>query len=242
MKRKIELTTEEYYHICNRGTDKREIFSCDEDYLRFLANCRRFNEVAPPTPGVHRAKALPTPGVAGVESRLVDIIVYCLNPNHYHFILKQLVDGGISEFMHRVNMGYSKYYNQKNNRSGVLFQGPFKSAHIDTNEYFLYVSVYVNMNHFIHGYETLSITSSTPALSTLGVAATPGVQEGVQEALKNLWKYSSLPDYLGKRSGTLCDKAPILDQFRDTADYERFLIDNGLYLKEKKEMEKYILE
>jgi putative transposase len=231
MKRKIEFANGENYHICNRGADKREIFSCDGDYLRFLLNCRKFNVCT--TPGVLR-----TPGVGSVgsvETPLVEIVAYCLNHNHYHFILKQLVDDGISDFMHRVSMGYSKYYNRKNSRSGVLFQGPFKAVHIDTNEYFLYVSAYVNMNHFIHGY-----TRRTP-----GVQGTPGVLVGVEEAryaIENPWGFSSLPDYLGKRTGTLCDKSSILDQFQDAKEYETFLINNGLYLKDKKEMENYVLE
>lgn len=252
MKRKTELATDEYYHICNRGTDKREVFSCDDDYLRFLFNCRKFNEStqaaqAAQTPGVLR-----TPGVDGVGLRLVEITAYCLNHNHYHFILKQLVDGGISEFMHRVTMGYSKYYNRKNSRSGVLFQGPFKSVHIDTNEYFLYVSAYVNMNHFIHGYDLASKTVQTPGVlrtsaQTPCVPKTPGVKDAsrVEEAryaMESPWEYSSLPDYLGKRAGTLCNKSPIMEQFEDIKEYEEFLINNALYLKEKKEMEKYVLE
>lgn len=243
MKRKIELVTEEYYHICNRGTDKREVFSCDEDYLRFLNNCRKFNAMAQTPATAQTPGVLRTPGVEGVEvepDKLVEIIAYCLNHNHYHLILKQLTQGGISEFMHRITMGYSKYYNVKNNRSGVLFQGPFKSAHIDTNEYFLYVSAYVNMNHFIHGYETFS----TPGVRQAKTLPTPGVEgvDGVEDAVENPWKFSSLPDYLGRRRGTLCDKNPILDQFEDVEDYKKFVIDNGLYLKNKKEMEKYILE
>jgi putative transposase len=232
MKRKIELITEEYYHIYNRGTDKREIFSGEEDYFRFLKSLKEFN-VSKPIGSLYEKhlrekRNLSTLGTSGVPnghpmsttSKLVEIICYCLNHNHYHLILKQLQEKGIEKFMQRMGNGYTKYYNQKNSRSGVLFQGPFKSAHIDTNEYFLYVSAYVNANHFIHGCE----------------------ENGHPMSTENLWKYSSLSDYLGKRNGVLCDKTAILDQFKNIKEYESFVVDNALYLREKKEMEKFILE
>ena len=65
---------------------------------------------------------------------LVQIICYCLNPNHYHLLLKEIKDGGISEFMKRVGGGYTWYFNNKHKRSGTLFQGRFKSVHIKSNE------------------------------------------------------------------------------------------------------------
>jgi len=77
---------------------------------------------------------------------LVEIIVYCLNPNHYHIILRQVSEGGVSKFMLKLSSGYSSYFNKKNKRSGSLFQGRFKAVHIDSNEYLLYLSAYVNKN------------------------------------------------------------------------------------------------
>jgi putative transposase len=221
MKRKVKLVKDEYYHIYNRGTDKREIFSCDLDYLRFLKSLKEFNVLQPIgslyEKHLRDKKKMSKNGHP--MSKLVEIISYCLNPNHYHLILKQIRERGIEKFMQRVGNGYTKYYNQRNDRSGVLFQGPFKSAHIDANKYFLYVSAYVNMNHFIHGYEN-----------------------GYTASIRNPWKYSSLPDYLGRRNGTLCNKTPILNQFKNIQEYKEFLINNGTYLKEKKDMKKYILE
>ncbi len=84
------------------------------------------------------------------NGKLVDFIAYCINPNHYHFILRQLVDGGLSRFMQKFGGGYTQYYNKKNQRSGVLFQGTFKSIHINSNEYLLYLSAYVNLNNKVH--------------------------------------------------------------------------------------------
>ncbi|MDR3558802.1 MAG: transposase, partial [Candidatus Pacebacteria bacterium] len=145
---------------------------------------------------------------------LVDIIAYCLNPNHYHFILKQNKDKGIEKFMQKLSTSHTMYFNKKYQRSGALFQGRYKSIHIDSNEYLLYLSCYVNANHFIHGYNSVED-----------------------------WPYCSYPDYLGKRNGKLCGKEMILGQFdNDFSQYEKYLNDNALHFKEKKEMEKYILE
>jgi len=71
-------------------------------------------------------------------------------PNHYHLILKQLEDGGISEYLKRVSGGYTSYFNKKQKRNGVLFQGKFKRVHIESDEQYNYLLAYVNENHFVH--------------------------------------------------------------------------------------------
>lgn len=221
--RKIEFANEEYYHIFNRGVDKRAIFQNKRDYERFLISMellndkrgglmllwRDFKKLNP------RAKLLDFSKKIGFSKRerLVELNAYCLNHNHKHFIIKQLVENGIQTYMHKISTSHTNYFNTKYERSGSLFQGPFKAVHIGSNEQFLYLSAYVNKNHFIHGYK-----------------------EG------DTWEYSSLYDYLGKRNETLCNLRPILDQFKDAEEYKEFMENNALYMKEKKEMEKYILE
>jgi len=219
------FANEEFYHIYNRGVDKREIFLDDFDYVRFLKSMREFNVIKPigslyeknfrdreAAPGVRPPIGGRTPK-SHSSSNLVQIIAYCLNPNHYHIILKQNRDGGISEFMKRVGGGYTGYFNKKYKRSGSLFQGRFKAIHIDSNEYLLYLSAYVNKNNFIHQYQN-----------------------------KDDWKYSSWLDYVGKRNGNLCKKELILNQFKNKKEYQEFVDKTSLYLKDKKEMEKYLLE
>jgi len=221
--RKTIFANEEYYHIYNRGVDKREVFLEDFDYVRFLTSMREFN-VIEPIGSLHlknirdnykksvsgsTAKAL---AVEPLTHPLVEIVAYCLNPNHFHMILKQIRDGGISEFMKRLSGGYTWHFNKKYERSGALFQGRFKSIHIDTNEYLLHLSAYVNKNNFIHGYND-----------------------------KN-WQYSSYLDYIGKRNGKLCNKEIILGQFKDEKEYEDFIDRTGEHFKDKKELEKYLLE
>ena len=84
------------------------------------------------------------------EKPLVSVACYCFNPNHFHFILKQQVDGGISEFFKRLLGGYTNYFNKIHDRSGSLFQGRFKSHLINDDQYFLKIYPYVNMNYSVH--------------------------------------------------------------------------------------------
>lgn len=151
MPRKIvPLVTNEIYHVYNRGTDKRDIFLDKNDYLRFYQTLNIFNVVAPV---VNFDSALVLCKNAKHVDRLVEILAYALLPNHYHLLLKQKVDGGISQFIKRVAGGYTSYFNIEQNRSGVLFQGKFKRVHIDTDEQLNYLFVYVNENHAVHGIE-----------------------------------------------------------------------------------------
>ena len=138
----------EFYHIYNRGTDKRIVFNNDYDFKRFLQSMKEFNSLEPI--GSIYENSFDKPRLGRQTSKLVNIICYCLNPNHYHMILEPKTDGGLSEFMKRLNGGYTKYFNNKYKRSGVLFQGKFKSSHIDSNEYLLHASVYVNLNNRAH--------------------------------------------------------------------------------------------
>jgi putative transposase len=147
------------------------------------------------------------------KSPLVEIIAYCLNPNHYHLILRQVSEKGIEKFMHKLSTGYTNYFNKKFNRTGALFQGRYKSIHIDSNEYLLHLSVYVNANHAIHNYPEKD------------------------------WPYSSYLDYTEKREGKLCAKETIFGQFdNNPLEYEKFMQNNIDYFREKKKLERYILE
>ncbi len=221
--RKTELKEGEFYHVYNRGVDKREVFLDENDYIRFLVSMKEFNQVGVigslyeknfrDRPKEAGNKDIECPIGHSMSNALVEFMAYCLNDNHFHFILRQVYDQGIQKFMQKLGNAYTKYFNYKYKRSGVLFQGPFKSVHIESNEKLCYLSAYVNTNHFIHGYGN------------------------------NPWKYSSLLDYAGKRNGKLCSKDVILNQFDNNVEhYREFLEANALDLKEKKGLEKYRLE
>jgi putative transposase len=143
--RKVPFVENEYYHIYNRGVDKRPIFADNEDLDRFFQSIEEFNSVEP-IGSIFKNSFNDKKDT----KKLVEIICYCLNPNHFHFVLRQISENGISEFMKRIG-GYTWYFNHRHKRNGALFQGRFKSSHINTNEYLLHVSAYVNLNNRFKG-------------------------------------------------------------------------------------------
>lgn len=123
------------------------------------------------------------------------IICYCLNPNHYHLILKQLSEGGISAFLQRLSGGYTQYFNIKHNRNGVLFQGKFKSVPIHSNEHLLHTSAYVNLNNRIHGVRKgAAISSWDEYLGNIkGGLCSRGI---ILKQFKNLSEYKNFAESL----------------------------------------------
>jgi REP element-mobilizing transposase RayT len=163
--RKVIFATDEIYHIYNRGTDKRVIFEDEYDFQRFLQSLQEFNTLDPIGSIYEQffARNKEDSQLGNQVSKsgeLVEIVSYCLNPNHFHLLLRQVSSNGISKFMHRLGLGYTKYFNNKRERSGVLFQGVFKAIHVDTNEYLLHLSVYVGLNDKIHKLGNLVSKSS----------------------------------------------------------------------------------
>lgn len=141
--RNIELAEGEFYHVYNRGVDKRVVFSNKRDFDRFLEGMEIFNTK-------ESVGNLTRHSNTEEKERLVDFVAYCINSNHFHFLITPLTEKGLEKFMHKLCMGYSKYFNAKYHRSGALFQGKFKAVHIDTNEYLLHLSAYVNLNDRVH--------------------------------------------------------------------------------------------
>ncbi len=132
----------ELYHILNRGVDKRNVVLDDRDRMRFMHDLFVFNDQHPvlhvklPKRGdEHRARKL-----------LVQIHAFCLMPNHYHLLLSPLVENGIALFMKKLNMGYTKYFNERYERSGALWQGKFKRILIQHDAHFNYIPYYIHLN------------------------------------------------------------------------------------------------
>ena len=218
--RKVQFINEEYYHVYNRGVDKREIFQDEKDYFKFLRNLRDFNNKSYYE---QRIKALESKKelssfLLGKE-KVIDIVAYSLLPNHYHLIIRQLTDNGVSNFMHKIGTSYTNYFNTKNNRNGSLFQGPYKAIHIDDNNYLLWLSGYVNGNVEIHGIEKAED-----------------------------YRWSSFNSFTGgKKNEILGNIDIVLSQFKTLEEYKKFV---GEVIKEsrsrketiKKEKAKYLLE
>ena len=146
--RNTKFENGEYYHIYNRGVDKRGVFMDVADIARFLQSMEEFNTIDPI--GSIYENSFKNKTLGGSTTKLVSIVAFCLVSNHYHLILKELTDKGIEKFMHKIGTGYTRYFNEKTKRSGSLFQGRYKSVWVDSNEYLLYLSVYVNLNDKIH--------------------------------------------------------------------------------------------
>ncbi|OGE80345.1 MAG: hypothetical protein A2826_02725 [Candidatus Doudnabacteria bacterium RIFCSPHIGHO2_01_FULL_43_23] len=148
--RKTPLVNQQIYHIYNRGVEKRNIFLDEKDYYRFIHDIYEFNDSNPARNlGFHFARLSGNSGKR--ESRtprkmLVEVLCFCLMPNHYHLLLKQRTSGGITEFMRKLGTGYTNYFNKKNDRVGSLFQGRYKSVHIKNDQQLFYIPHYIHLN------------------------------------------------------------------------------------------------
>lgn len=201
----------EYYHVYNRGVDKRIIFEDDYDMRRFYEGLLEFN-VPEPIGSLYElsfAKKLGSLASKPGEEKLVSIVAHCASPNHFHLLLRQEAENGIEKLMHRVGTGYTKYFNNKYKRSGSLFQGVYKAIHVDSNEYILHLSAYINLNDCVH---------------QLGSSASKLVRSR-----------SSWVEYTGKDNRGICKKDIILDQFEDIDDYKKFALSSLDSIKERKD-------
>ncbi len=147
--RNIEFVTGEHYHLYNRGVDRRTIFETFGDFRRFYESIYLFNDANYSHAGgdiLNKFVLLSGQKVFSLDrDPFVKIILFCLMPNHYHLLVQQLKDGGISQYMHKLK-GYSRYFNLINERSGTLYEGGFKAKHVDSNEYFQHLALYIHSN------------------------------------------------------------------------------------------------
>ena len=151
MQRATPLMIDETYHVFNRGAHKQPIFLEDLDYLRFQTLLFLSNSSAPV---VVRDVLKRYKGESFVrlfenekrEAPLVDILAYSLMPNHFHLVLRPIVENGVSVFMRKLGTAYSMYFNLQHEHSGTLFQGPFKSSHIDTDPYHTWIFAYAHLS------------------------------------------------------------------------------------------------
>ena len=143
MNRKLQFSIGEFYHLYNRGINKMPIFLDVFDKKRFiklLFVCNSRKSVV--------FKSIQGQSLDEIDrgETLVDIGIYCLVPNHFHLLIKEKTENGISEFVKKVATGYSMYFNKKYERTGSLFEGPFKAKRIDTDEYLKYIFSYIHLN------------------------------------------------------------------------------------------------
>lgn len=134
-----EFEEHSYYHVYNRGVEKRAIFLDDQDYTVFLGLLKKYltGEKEVSKTNRHKTKSM------GDELQLA---AYCLMPNHFHLLFYQVTETAITEFMRRVSTGYVMYFNNRYNRVGSLFQSRFKASKINADAYLQHISRYIHMN------------------------------------------------------------------------------------------------
>jgi len=238
--RKIKFEVGKIYHVYNRGVEKRNIFNTKSDMWRFLQAMFLFNdenssfgilyEIERKNKGKINFGLLKKFVDENKTNRepLVRIMADCLMPNHYHLIIEEIQENGISRFMQKLGTGSAGYFNKKYNRVGGLFQGPFKATIIENDIYLQYLLVYVNV---INPGQLIE-----PELKEKGVVDI----EKVMNFAKN-YSFSTNPDYLGLRDSIIIDKGIFREFFPTPEKYKKFARD-VLLSRKYNEINNFILE
>lgn len=219
------------YHVLNRGVEKRQIFMDKQDHFRFIHNLYELNNQDRVETTYNNFRDFGNNGkVAKVRKKsrklLVNILAFCLMPNHYHILLAPKIENGIPLFMQKVNMGYSKYFNQKYDRTGTLFQGRYKQIIVTNETHFLHLPFYIHFN---------PLDLSSPEWRKNRISN----PKKALEFLKS-YRWSSHLDYLGiKNFPSVLNMKHLREVLGDGNDYKK-LIEN--YLKDIQIDEKVVLE
>lgn len=219
--RKVVFRNDEIYHVFNRGLDRRSIFTDKNEFERVQKLIKfykhkdipiRFSQVN------HQPIEIKERMLKNLykSERIIDILAHCIMPNHFHFLLKQTDDKGISTFIANIANAYTKYFNTKHKRSGNLLEGVFKAVHIETEEQLIHVSRYIHLN---------------PVASSI-------IPDG---ELEN-YQWSSYPEYLSLSKEEISQKELILSMFKSVRDYREFVNDQIDYAKQLDAIKHLILE
>jgi putative transposase len=221
--RSVPLVNEEYYHVYNRGTNKKPIFWQKRDYQRFIELLRFYSYT---NHLLRYSKFLLLANenrqniwqlMAKENDKSVHIIAFCLMPNHFHILLKQVTANGISKFMGNIQNGYTRYANTKYDGVGPFLQGQFKAVHISDNYQLVHVSRYIHLNPY-----------------------TGFVVKDFQALCSYAW--SSLPEYIERARTSFYHKEVIQSQFTSSSDYKQFVFDQARYQRELDHIKHLLLE
>lgn len=209
------LATGEYYHIFNRGVEKRIVYSTKRDYQRFIETIIYYqDDIHPQMRFSYQHRPTLKPFAQHTKTSPVDLIAYVLMPTHFHLLLKQTTDNGISLFISKLTNSYTKYYNTKHKRVGPLFQGSFKAVRVEDDNQLIHLSRYIHLN---------------PVIDYLA---------------KDLRSYlhSSYPEYVGMTQHAYCQKEEVLSHFSKKDPYEQFVLSQEDYGRELKMIERLLLD
>ncbi|HUO55855.1 MAG TPA: transposase [Candidatus Paceibacterota bacterium] len=215
MERGVTFSVGEFYHIYNRGVDKRAIFLSRDDYRRFirLLFCANSEKAF-----VYRdIKDIPFSKIVRTKP-LVAIGAWVLMPNHFHLLVREVEESGISRFMEKLLTAYSAYFNKRYGRVGSLFQGRFAAQHSDTEEYLKYLFAYIHLN---------PVKLIEPDWKEVGIKDFAQTKRFITD-----YAYSSFSDYLHderEESGILTKKE-FPEYFLNNKDFTDFIFD---WLKDK---------
>jgi putative transposase len=227
MLRKDPFITGEYYHLYNRGIDKRNIFKLERDYERFmmlLYICNSTNELAFRLDNLinHLHKDYKEIMILDRGKPLVSIGAWCLMTNHFHLLVRQEVDGGITKFMRKVGVGYSMFFNIKYNRKGALFGGLFKSKLIGVDDnYIRQLLAYIHLNPLEINFPDLENRKGE-------------YKEDDMKEFLDSYRYSSYQDYMGIERGEkmILNKESFPDYFHTDQSFVEFVENFYLYKEE----------
>jgi len=202
----------EFFHTLNRGVDKRKIFMDDQDRHRFIHDLFEFNDQNPPLINYsrrHKRSDLRSPTVIDRPRKLLVMIhAFCLMGSHYHLLLSPLVEDGVVKFMRKLNIGYAKYFNEKYERKGALFEGRYKSVPVATDAHFIHLPYYIHLNPLdfeFYEWRKRKLKDHNKAL----------------KFLEN-YKWSSHLDYLGKNNlPSITQRDELLKFFNENGGYEK---------------------
>jgi len=208
--RKVDLVEGEYYHIYNRGNSKQNIFLDKEDYFRFISLLYISNT----SESFNLYDLSRSSNFSVYEIDKTDILVhigaFCLMPNHFHVLITQMEENGISKFMQKLSTAYSMYFNKKYKRTGCLFEGKFKSQHVDTDEYLKYLFSYIHLN---------PVKLIQKDWKESGIK---NKKTAVDHLLK--YSYSSYLDFIGKKR--------VENKILNTESFPKYFIDKTSITKE----------
>ncbi|HBB56713.1 TPA: hypothetical protein DEW47_03415 [Patescibacteria group bacterium] len=211
MARNIDFSIGENYHLYGRGTDKRKIFLKKDDYERFISLLYICNNKD--TVHISNLRDSTLEGVLNLkkEDDIVKISAYCLMPNHFHVLVQEIREGGVSKFMQKMMTGYTMFFNKKYERTGSLFESSFKSIHANDDNHLKYLLAYIHLN---------PVKMVDPHWKENGISN----KDKVDDFLKQ-YKYSSFIDYLGleRKEGLIIDKNVLPEYFDDTLELRKYL-------------------
>lgn len=219
--RKIPLVTDQIYHIFNRGIDRRPTFTSKKEFQRAIQTLNFYQYLKPPISlskflRLEVKKQNEVLDLLLQSKKAVDIFCFCLMPNHFHFLLKQLEDNGIARYLSNLQNSYTRFFNVSNERDGPLFLDQFKAVRIETDEQLVHVSRYIHLN-----------------------PNTGYVVKTQAELLDYPW--SSFHDYL-QGNNKIVNIEFVLSLFSSKEKYKKFVFDQADYQRKLKEIEHLVLE